>query len=250
MRGMTKRSYEQYCPLAGALDLLGERWTLLVIRELMWGPQRYTDILEALPGIGTNLLAGRLRDLERAGVVRRRTLPPPAASAVYELSERGEGLREPLMALAKWGIATLPPIPKLTSPEQLSGFPVRSMVFGLACAIDEGNAGDLDATYALWLDEEPHIVRVTRGSAEVRRGATDRADAVLRLDAWSFLRIVLGELTPADAEAEGGLAIEGDRDAAERLLALMDFRELLAEAGGLATDAAPAAAAAAESRAG
>jgi DNA-binding HxlR family transcriptional regulator/putative sterol carrier protein len=241
---MTKRSYEQYCPLASALDLLGERWTLLVIRELLWGPQRYTDLVEALPGIGTNLLAGRLRDLESAGVVRRRTLPPPAASAVYELSEHGERLREPLMALAKWGIAALPPIPKLTSPEQMAGFPVRSMVFGLACAIDEHNAGDLDATYVLWLDEEPHIVRVTHGAAEVRRDVTDSADAVLRLEAWSFLRIALGELTPADAEAEGGLRIEGDRVAAERLLALMDFRELLADVGSLAGEAQPAAASA------
>ena len=86
---MAKRGYNQFCAAARALDLLGERWTLLLIRDLLTGPKRYTDLLNGLPGIGTNLLAGRLKELESAGVVQRRELPPPAASTVYELTERG-----------------------------------------------------------------------------------------------------------------------------------------------------------------
>ena len=104
-----RKSYEQYCPVAHALDLVGERWALLVVRELMHGPKRYTDLADALPGIGTNILASRLRDLEAGGVVSKRTLPPPAASRVYELTEYGRELRPALRELALWGARSLGP---------------------------------------------------------------------------------------------------------------------------------------------
>lgn len=105
---MAKR-YEQYCPMAHALDLVGDRWALLVIRELMHGPKRYTDLVDRLEGIGTNILAARLRDLERHGIVARRTLPPPAASKVYELTEYGRQLRPAMRELAIWGARSLGP---------------------------------------------------------------------------------------------------------------------------------------------
>jgi DNA-binding HxlR family transcriptional regulator len=105
---MAKR-YEQYCPMAHALDLVGDRWALLVIRELMHGPKRYTDLVECLPGIGTNILAARLRDLEGHGVVARRTLPPPAASKVYELTDYGRELKPAMRELALWGARSLGP---------------------------------------------------------------------------------------------------------------------------------------------
>ena len=105
---MPKR-YEQYCPMAHALDLVGERWVLLIVKELMRGPKRYTDLVECLPGIGTNILAARLRDLERHGVVARRTLPPPAASKVYDLTDYGRALRPALRELAMWGARSLGP---------------------------------------------------------------------------------------------------------------------------------------------
>jgi DNA-binding HxlR family transcriptional regulator len=109
---MSKR-YEQYCPLAHALDLVGDRWALLVVRELMRGPKRYTDLVDGLPGIGTNILAARLRDLEQAEVVARRTLPPPAASKVYELTDYGRALKSALRELALWGARSLgPPTPE------------------------------------------------------------------------------------------------------------------------------------------
>ncbi len=105
---MAKR-YQQYCPMAHALDLVGDRWTLLVVRELMHGPQRYTDLVDRLQGIGTNILAARLRDLEAHGIVARRTLPPPAASKVYELTDYGRELRPALRELALWGARSLGP---------------------------------------------------------------------------------------------------------------------------------------------
>jgi len=105
---MSKR-YDQYCPIAHALGLIGERWSLLVIRELMHGPKRYTDLAEHLPGIGTNILAGRLRDLEQARIVAKRKLPPPAASRVYELTDYGQALKPAMRELALWGARSLGP---------------------------------------------------------------------------------------------------------------------------------------------
>lgn len=102
------KRYGQYCPIAHALELVGERWALLVVRELMHGPKRYTDLAESL-GIGTNILAARLRDLEACGVVTKRTLPPPAASRVYELTDYGRELKAAMRELALWGARSLGP---------------------------------------------------------------------------------------------------------------------------------------------
>jgi DNA-binding HxlR family transcriptional regulator len=101
--GPSRRSYDQYCAMARALDVIGDRWTLLLVRDLLVGPKRYGDLLEGLPGIGTNLLAARLRELEAAGIVERRVLPPPAGSAVYELTEAGQALEPVAFALGRWG---------------------------------------------------------------------------------------------------------------------------------------------------
>ena len=111
------RSYQRYCPIAHALDTVGERWSLLVVRELTHGPLRYTDLLERLQGCGTNILAARLRQLEASGVVQKRRLPPPAASTVYELTEYGEGLRPALRELAWWGARSIgPPVGRELEP--------------------------------------------------------------------------------------------------------------------------------------
>jgi DNA-binding HxlR family transcriptional regulator len=107
--GVRKRSYDQYCPVAHALDLIGERWSMLIVKELMHGPQRYTDLAEHLPGIGTNILAARLRALEEGGVIAKRKLPPPAASRVYELTDYGLRLKPVMRELAFWGARSLGP---------------------------------------------------------------------------------------------------------------------------------------------
>jgi DNA-binding HxlR family transcriptional regulator len=104
-----RKRYDQYCPVAHALGLVGERWALLVVLELMRGPKRYTDLADHLPGIGTNILASRLRDLEACGLVTKRTLPPPAASRVYELTDYGRGLQPVIRELALWGARSLGP---------------------------------------------------------------------------------------------------------------------------------------------
>jgi DNA-binding HxlR family transcriptional regulator len=103
------KRYDQYCPVAHSLDLIGDRWALLVVRELMRGPKRYTDLAEHLPGIGTNILAARLRDLETGGIVTKRKLPPPAASRVYELTDYGRDLKAVMRELALWGARSLGP---------------------------------------------------------------------------------------------------------------------------------------------
>ena len=123
--GMAKR-YEQYCPMAHALDLVGDRWALLVVRELMHGPKRYTDLVDRLQGIGTNILAARLRDLEANGVVARRTLPPPAASKVYELTDYGRELRPAMRELALWGARSLGP-PTAATEELFEGWLANAM---------------------------------------------------------------------------------------------------------------------------
>lgn len=108
---MPRRSYDHYCPLSRALDVVGERWTLLIVRELLAGPRRYTDLHADLPGVSTDVLASRLKELERDGLVTRRKLPPPAAASVYELTPRGAGLLPALTALAEWGAEDLPSEP-------------------------------------------------------------------------------------------------------------------------------------------
>ncbi len=101
----TTRSYNDACPIGRALDVIGERWALLVVRELLFGAQRFSDLRRALPGASTNMLTDRLRELEDHGVLRRRMLPPPAACSVYELTNRGRGLEPLLDALGDWGSA-------------------------------------------------------------------------------------------------------------------------------------------------
>lgn len=104
-----RKSYDQYCPVAHALDLIGERWSMLIVKNLMHGPKRYTDLVEYLPGIGTNILAARLKVLEECGVIAKRKLPPPAASRVYELTDYGRSLKPVMRELALWGAKSLGP---------------------------------------------------------------------------------------------------------------------------------------------
>src|SRR3954454_14681382 len=184
---MAKR-YEQYCPMAHALDLVGDRWALLVVRELMHGPKRYTDLVEHLPGIGTNILPARLRDLEGHGVVARRTLPPPAASKVYELTDYGRELRPALRELALWGARSLgPPTDKsqlfdgwlanamdtvLAAPAPRGRFEFRigteiaslvdgEVVPGPIEAPDVLVEGDADGVYTMFVEGTLDLVEVT-----------------------------------------------------------------------------------------
>jgi len=199
------RSYSHYCPIAHALDLVGERWSLLVVRELQHGPLRYTDLLEQLPGVSTNVLAARLRELELGGIVGRRRMPAPAASAVYELTELGQGLTPVLTALAHWGAHSLGPPPP--DAELVRGWLERALRTALGETAPRGS-------FELHVGDE--IASLVDGVIEA--GVTRDPDVVVRCDAaWIFHLLVDGEIR------EGG-QIEGDREALERLACVAPAR--------------------------
>src|SRR6266540_4011456 len=197
---MPKRSYRQYCALARTLDLVGERWTLLVVRELISGPKRYKDLLDGLPGIGTNLLAARLRELESAGVLRRSELPPPAGSTVYELTERGRELEPALFALGRWGAPLMGP------PNADDRVHPRWFAVGLQAGFRAEAAAGVDETYEFHLEDEVFHLRVADGAAEVRQGPAADPDLVVACDLQTFLEVWTGLATPDRLEVEGSRA--------------------------------------------
>jgi DNA-binding HxlR family transcriptional regulator len=204
------KRFDQYCPMAHALSLVGERWALLIVRELLRGPKRYTDLAAGLPGIGTNILASRLRELENAGILVRRKLPPPAASTVYELTEYGAELREPLYALARWGARSLGPPPADT--ELYDGWGLNA--FGVL--FNRENARGLTETYAISVDGDAYTARIVDGELQVSRGADPDADVVAEMDKETFYELAVGRLDPAEARERGLVRVEGDADAFAR----------------------------------
>jgi len=211
------RKFDQYCPMAHALSLVGERWSLLIARELLHGPKRYTDLVNGLPGIGTNILAARLRDLEACGVVQKRRLPPPAASTVYELTEYGSGLSEALYALARWGARTLgPPTPDdVLYPEW--------GVNAFAALFDQEAARGLTETYVLKIDEDVFTARIAQGRLEARIGDADDADLRVEIDMQTFFALTSGELEPRDALRCGRARVEGDVETLERCFRVLSL---------------------------
>jgi DNA-binding HxlR family transcriptional regulator len=199
------RSYDQYCGLAGALDLVGERWTLLIVRELMSGPKRYTDLADQLPGIGTSLLAGRLAKLEQSGVIDRRVLPPPAASTVYELAPAGHELGAALVPLITWGLRHAVP-----------DTPGDSQVCAAWCALPFTHAPDpealagIEATYEFRLADTSALLRVHDGDAEVLPEGSAAPDAVISMDAATMAAVGAGRRTISDAADAGAITFEGD----------------------------------------
>ncbi len=214
---MGHRSYDQYCGLATALDLLGERWTLLIVRDLVLGPQRYTDLLEGLPGIGTNLLASRLRRLESLGIIGKRVLPAPAASTVYELTPEGRSLTPALRSLARWGARYMP---QPHSGEQLKP---RTLMLGIVIALEGNVPEDIEARLELRLGPEVYSLELSGGRAEARQGPPAQPHAVIAApDVAAFGALMFGRMTFEELEASGALSIEGDRELAVRLLDSFD----------------------------
>jgi DNA-binding HxlR family transcriptional regulator len=206
---MTK-PFEQYCPVAHALGLVGDRWALLIVRELLHGQKRYTDLLSGLPGIGTNILARRLRDLEESGIVAKHKLPPPAASTVYELTEYGQELEEAFYALARWGARSLgPPGP---GDELYAGWSLNAAA---ALFLPEAARG-LTETYVLDVEGEVFSIELEDGHMQASLGAAEDAGVTIELDMPTFFRLNRGELAPHEALKQGLVAIEGDKAAFER----------------------------------
>ena len=202
-----KREYGQHCWLAKALDVVGSRWTLLVIRELIPGPRRFKDLLAGLPGIGTNLLSERLRQLEAEGLVERRTLPPPAGSTVYELTALGRGLEAALFELARWGRS------RVGSPDEGDVFSPRWVLLAMRAEHDSEAARGLDESYEFRIGDEIFHVRVEDGEVQLLDGPADRPDLVVSADADTFVTASADARTFDDAVSDGRIAVEGDREA-------------------------------------
>jgi DNA-binding HxlR family transcriptional regulator len=208
-----RRGYGDPCGIARGLDVVGTRWALLVVRELMLGPKRFGDLRAGLPGMSAETLAQRLRQLEDEGVVRRSTLPPPARARVYELTEWGYDLRPVILALGRWGSrAPFPPGDTPLSPD--------AMMLALPTAFDAARAGGVDATYGVRLGEHAFRVSVEAGELDVARGDADDADAVIATDTVTLPELLWRDLTVDDAERAGTLEISGSRRAARRFLGL------------------------------
>jgi DNA-binding HxlR family transcriptional regulator len=211
------RCYGQYCPVAHALDLVGDRWALLVVRDLLGGPKRYTDLLAGLPGIGTNILAARLRDLEQAGVVRKTKLPPPAASAVYELTQYGVELEEVVHSLGRWGARSLGP-PGLNEPLR-PGW----LANAARTTFDPDAARGVTEVYELRSGDEVATIEVADGNVTVTAGPAETADVRIEAEPPTVFCLVSGELLPGDALRDGLARIEGDPAAFERFVSLFSF---------------------------
>jgi DNA-binding HxlR family transcriptional regulator len=191
------KRYDQYCPIACSLGLIGERWTLLVVRELMHGPKRYTDLVDGLHGIGTNILAARLKALEAAGLVERRKLPPPAASNVYELTPTGQGLRPVLHELARFGA-------RLMGPPPVDALDPGWLVDALDLALSPiSPVGRLAFQIG---DEQASLV-----DGLARPGLVDDPDVFVETDAIGFYHLVVNRQIE-------GVRIEGDFEVLEQLI--------------------------------
>jgi len=214
----TKRTYDDGCAAAHALDLVGERWALLVVRELLLGPKRFTDLRAGLPHASPNVLAQRLRDLEAAGIVRRRRLPPPAASKIYELTDWGEQLEPVIIRLGRWGAR---------SPSKPADAPlgVDSLILSFRTMFDPVAAEGLEASYELRMGEDRFRAEVFGGSFEIERGTTERPDATIEGDSTTLAGLVYEDRHLSEALRSGEVKIEGDVAAVERFLTLFPLPE-------------------------
>jgi DNA-binding HxlR family transcriptional regulator len=209
----SKRTYGDRCGIARALDIIGERWALLVVRELLLGPKRFTDLRSGLPHVSPDVLAQRLRELEEAGIVRRRKLPPPAGSRIYELTERGHELEPVILELGRFGsVAPFPP-----GDAQIG---VDALAIALKSLFAAGAADGLAASYELRLGEDRFSVQVADGRIDLARGSAAAPDATIETDPATLASVLWHGRKLGAARRAGDIAISGDDDAAARFLAL------------------------------
>jgi len=218
MRESKRRTYDDGCAAAHALDLVGERWALLVVRELLLGPKRFTDLKAGLPGASPNVLSQRLRELEGVGILRRRKLPPPAASRVYELTPWGEELEPVIVRLGRWGARS-------PSKPRDAALGVDSLVLSLRTMFDSGAAEGLRAGYEIRFGEDRFRAVVDDGRFEISRGGADRPDAIVESDSDTLAGLIYAGRPLAEAVESGDLKIEGDRASFKRFLGLFPLPE-------------------------
>lgn len=206
------RSYGEYCSVAKALDVVGDRWTLLVVRELLLrGASRYTDLRHGLPGIATNLLAERLRELERAGLVAREEAPPPVATTVFTLTERGRALEPVLEELGRWGIPYM-----VEGPAPTDQFRAHWLAWPASFFLRDRDPGGPPVQIELRVDGEDAVLESDHGHIRVHAGRADDPAAVLSGPPQVILGVLSGRLDPQDATGRG-LTVTGDLEALRRL---------------------------------
>jgi DNA-binding HxlR family transcriptional regulator len=210
------RTYGDGCGIAHALDLLGERWALLVVRELLLGPKRFTDLRDGLANVSPNVLAQRLRELEQAAIVRRRKLPPPAASSIYELTDWGRELEPVLLSLGAWAVRS-PAFPRDTPVG------MDSVILALSTFFDADAAEDLSARYELRLGENTFHVRVADRTIEVGREPAGDPDAIIDTDVDTLRALIWDGRELAGALRAGDVTIDGDEGAVRRFLGLFPW---------------------------
>lgn len=216
---MGKRSYGEACGIPRALDRVGERWALMVVRELLLGPKRFTDLREGLPHMSADVLAQRLRELEENGIVARRILPPPAASKVYELTAWGRELEGVLIALGRWG-ARAP----LSAAEE-GCMSLDSHIVSLQTLFDAEAAGDFAPVVELQLGDHVFTLAVVDGRLGAKRGPTGEPDIVIATDPCTLIALTHREIDLPDAIAAGDAKVTGDKRAARRFLRLFPLPE-------------------------
>ena len=209
----TMRTYGDGCSSAHALDLVGERWALLIVRDLLFGPKRFSDLRAGLPQGSPNVLTQRLRELEASGIVRRRRLPPPASAMVYELTEWGAELEPILMGLQRWGAG---------SPSFPHDVPVGcdAAMLALKNMFSPEAAAGVRAVVEIRFETGTFAVAVDGRMIDIRRGGTDRPDAVVETDPATLEHVAFGVRSLPEAEAAGALRVSGDRELVERFFGL------------------------------
>jgi DNA-binding HxlR family transcriptional regulator len=216
----TTRGYAQLCGIATALDVIGDRWTPLVLRDLLLGPLRFGDLAEGLPGIGTNTLAGRLKHLEASGVVQRRLLPLPGRGTVYELTTYGRELEPILLALGRWGTKSMG---RLSSDIATRS---RWLVAAMLAFHDESQRIATPTTWELRLTDGAFRVHAEGTSLAVTAGAPEGADLVITTEDEHLHQLLTRRLTPAEAVATGAVTLDGDASALPSLVELFGFPTL------------------------
>jgi DNA-binding HxlR family transcriptional regulator len=210
-----QRTYNQYCATARTLDLVGERWTLLLVRDLLTGPKRFGDLQKSLRGMGTGLLAARMKHLEREGLVARITLPPPARTPAYALTDAGRELGPAVLALARWGT-------KWAMGERREGetFHAGWAVLAMEAFVDAAAATGVRAVYEFRVDDEVFHVRVADGAVEATHGPAQLPDATLETTEDVLVQLSEGRTTLAEAIRNRAITVAGDKDALRRLRTL------------------------------
>ena len=206
------RSYGQYCPIAKALDVVGDRWTLLIIRELLVrGPCRHTDLRNGLPGIATNLLSDRIRELESAGLIRREDAPPPIATTLFHLTQAGAQLKPVLDAIGRWGIRYM------TEPAEGDEFRGHWFTFPASVFLHDRDPGGPPVSIELRTASSPVVIEISGGSARTRLGTAAAPDLVLQGEPQLILALFSGHLTAPEV-ADLGLQFSGDASVLHRVL--------------------------------